>query len=67
MKKIRYGELEHWLGKFYADWVDTAGGLNTLGTDEDILQELDRAAYANRLNLAVNQLKAMGQKPAHDA
>jgi hypothetical protein len=57
MKKLRYGELEHWLGRYYGDMVNNAGGLRPLGTDEDILQALDLAAYANRLNLAVNEMK----------
>ena len=57
MNKVRYGELEHWLGRYYGDLVNNAGGLRPLGTDEDILQALDLAAYTNRLNLAVNEIK----------
>jgi hypothetical protein len=57
MKRVRYGELEHWLGRYYGEMITNAGGLRALGTDEDILQALDMAAYSNRINLAVNELK----------
>jgi hypothetical protein len=57
MKRVRYGELEHWLGRYYGEMITNAGGLRPLGTDEDILHALDMVAYSNRINLAVNELK----------
>jgi hypothetical protein len=56
-KRIRYGELEHWLGRHYGDMVDKAGGVQPHGTDEDILQAMDMAAYNNRMQIAVRKLQ----------
>jgi hypothetical protein len=55
--KINYGELEQWLGRYYGDYISNMGGVNQLGSDEDILQAMDMSAYFNRMSIAVKQLR----------